>query len=106
MNKNMLGFKFLRHPIAISLGTSYIYSGEVFYVMNKEDIVSSKIYPRVIPKYTIAGRKVSVKSMNSFTPNYQLYWYFNDKSDAEFLKRWMEMKGISGLKMREMMSRF
>ncbi len=77
-------FKFLSNHIAIAHDGGYIFAGEVFYTMNKEEIVG--ISGEIIPKYIIIHRYVSRKYMNMFKPDYDKLWYFRSKNNAEYLK--------------------
>lgn len=82
----MKPFKFLTNPIAYStFGNIPIYTGEVFYTMNKQVITS--ISGEILPKYIIIHRYVSKKFENGFRPDYDKLYYFKTRESAEFYKR-------------------
>jgi hypothetical protein len=82
----MRPFKFLKCPLAIAHDGGYIYSGEVFYTMNKEDRLPIKPGRSIIPKYTIVRRTISKKYQKVFKPDYEGLWYFKSKLAAEWLR--------------------
>lgn len=82
-----LPFKFLRRPIIKAHDGGYIYAGEVFYSMNKEEFPSIKP-GKMIPKYTIIRR--CVRYLSIFKPDYEALWYFRSEMNAEYLKRLWE----------------
>ncbi len=89
----MKPFKFLTNPIAYgTFGNLPIYAGEVFYTMNKEEIMS--VSGEVLPKYIIVHRYVSKKFEDRFKPDYDKLFYFKTRESAEFyqqrLKHWDE----------------
>ena len=91
----MKPFKFLNCPIATSHDGGYIYAGEVFYTMNKEEFPS--ITGRPIPKYTIVRRMVTKNFEEIFKPDYNKLWYFRSESNAEYLKdiwEWQDKQNI------------
>ena len=77
-------FKFFSSHIAIAHDGGYIYAGEEFYTMNKEEIES--ISGRILPKYIIVKRFVSKQYKDQFKPDYDKLWYFNNISNAEYLR--------------------
>ena len=64
----------------------YIYSSEVFYTMNKQEIPSVFRPGEMIPKYTIVRRCVHPAFEHVFKPDYNALWYFRSKQNAEYLK--------------------
>lgn len=82
----MKGFKFLRRPIAVAHDGGYIYPGDVFYTMNKEDIRKNGLKIWDIPKYSIVKRKIDKKHVKFFKPDYELLWYFRSFHNAKSLK--------------------
>ena len=84
----MREFKFLRNPIAKAHDGGYIYPGEYFYTMNKEEIVNYTYMGerRVTPKYKIVQRYIHPIHKDKFKPDYELLWYFRSKQNAEYLK--------------------
>lgn len=80
----MKPFKFLKNPIATAHDGGYIYAGETFYTMNKEEF--SSITGRMIPKYTIVRRYVGNKFATVFKPDYDSLWYFRSEMNAEYLR--------------------
>jgi hypothetical protein len=98
-NRNRIGgynkmrpFKFLTNPIAYTYNNEQIWAGEIFYTMNKEEIIS--ISGEVLPKYIIIKRYVSKTHQDRFKPDYDKLFYFKSRYDAEMLKegliRWDE----------------
>lgn len=81
----MKPFKFLKCPIATAHDGGYIYAGETFYTMNKEEF-PSVVPGRMIPKYTIARRYVGKKYTTTFKPDYDTLWYFRSEQNAEYLR--------------------
>ena len=81
-------FKFLRSPIAKAHDGGYIYAGETFYTMNKEEIVRYTYMGerKVTPKYTIVNRSIPKIYESDFKPDYDELWYFRSISNAEYLK--------------------
>ena len=80
----MRPFKFLRSPIATACDGGYIYAGEHFYTMNKEEFIG--VTGRPVEKYTIVTRRVSKKFETVFKPDYDMLLYFRTKESAEFHK--------------------
>ena len=81
----MRKFKFFDNVLAYStFGNIPIYAGEVFYTMNKEEIVS--VSGRVLPKHIIVHRYVSKKFEDKFKPDYNVLYYFKTRESAEFCK--------------------
>lgn len=80
----MKPFKFLRSPIATACDGGYIYAGEHFYTMNKEEFIG--VTGRPIEKYTIVTRTVLKKYEDVFKPDYNTLLYFRTKESAEFHK--------------------
>ncbi len=85
-------FKFLRNPIAKAHDGGYIYAGEYFYTMNKEEIVRYTYMGerKVTPKYSIVTRFIPKMFETNFKPDYEELWYFRSSSNAEYLRTlWM-----------------
>lgn len=84
----MREFKFLKNPIAKAHDGGYIYAGQWFYTMNKEEIVRYTYMGerKVTPKYTIVTRFISKVHEDRFKPDYDELWYFRSKYNAEYLK--------------------
>lgn len=84
----MREFRFLKNPIAKAHDGGYIYAGETFYTMNKEDIVNYTYMGerRITFKYTIVARFVPKMYESKFKPDYDELWYFRSRSNAEYLK--------------------
>ncbi len=80
----MREFKFFSNHIAIAHDGGYIFAGEHFYTMNKEEILS--VSGEIIPKYIIVKRIISKKFKDKFKPDYKKLWYFRSQSNAEYLK--------------------
>jgi hypothetical protein len=76
-------FKFLRNPLLHTHDGHLIFVGDVFYSVNKEDIVSFK--GNIVKKYTICTRQIQTKHKDIFKPDHDLLWYFKSKSNAEWL---------------------
>ena len=76
-------FKFLQSPLLYSHEGNPIFVGDVFYSVNKEDIVSFK--GNIVKKYTICTRQIQPKHKDIFKPDHDLLWYFKSKSNAEWL---------------------
>ena len=83
----MKPFKFLRTPIIKAHDGGYIYVGEYFYSMNKEEMESVTRPGEMIPKYTIVTRCVHPIYKDVFKPDYDKLWYFRSEQNAEYLKR-------------------
>ena len=81
----MRPFKFLRNPIATAHDGGYIFAGETFFTMNKEEYPSAKP-GRMIPKYTIVRRYVAKKYATIFKPDYKTLWYFRSEYNANYLR--------------------
>jgi hypothetical protein len=86
--EEMKPFKFLHNPIAITHDGGDIYVEQLFYTMNKEEIVNYTYMGerRVTPKYTIVTRYVQRIYEDKFKPDYESLWYFRSKQNAEYLK--------------------
>lgn len=84
----MREFKFLRNPIITAHDGGYIYAGETFYTMNKEEIVRYTYMGerKVTPKYTIVNRSIPKIYESDFKPDYDDLWYFRSRLNAEYLK--------------------
>ena len=80
----MRPFKFFHNPIAKAYDGGYIYAGEHFYSMNKEEFIG--VTGRPIEKYTILRRMVLKKYEDVFKPDYNTLIYFRTKESAEFHK--------------------
>ncbi len=80
----MKSFTFLRHALAHTPTKEPIFAGEVFYTMNKEEIVS--VSGTILPKYIIIRRYVSKKFEYKFKPDYDKLLYFKTRESAEFYK--------------------
>lgn len=83
----MRDFKFFTQQkvIAIAHDGGYIYAGEYFYVMYKEDLISLTTTD-ISPKYTISRRIYD----STYQPNYDVFWYFQSRHNAEYLRNiWM-----------------
>jgi hypothetical protein len=80
----MKPFKFLTNPIAYTINKEPIYAGEVFFTMNKEEIVA--ISGAILPKYIIIHRYVSKTHQYKFNPDYDKLLYFKTRESAEFYK--------------------
>ena len=77
-------FKFFARHIAIAHDGGYIFAGEHFYTMNKEEL--PLITGEIAPKYHIKPRWVHPKYKKQFKPDYDKFWYFRSESDAVFLR--------------------
>jgi hypothetical protein len=77
-------FKFLRCPLTETHDGGLIYAGDIFYTMNKVEIVS--VSGRIIPKYVIVRRCIPKKFQEKFKPDHEVLWYFRSRSNAEWLK--------------------
>ena len=89
-------FKFLRSPIIKAHDGGYIYPGEYFYSMNKEEIVKYTYTGerKVTFKYTIVTRCIHPIYKDRFKPDYEVLWYFRSKHNAEYLRGiWMKQDG-------------
>lgn len=84
----MKPFKFLHNPIATAHDGGEIYVEQLFYTMNKEEIVNYTYMGerRVTPKYTIVRRFVPRIYEDKFKPDYETLWYFKSKQNAEYLR--------------------
>jgi hypothetical protein len=84
----MRTFKFLRNPLLDTHDGGYIFPGEYFYSMNKEEIVryTNTGERKVTPKYTIVQRCIHPIYKDVFKPDHEVLWYFRSKSNAEWLK--------------------
>lgn len=81
----MKPFKFFqKKPLLEAHDGGYIYAGELFYTMNKEEYMG--VSGRMIEKYTIVRRYVAKKNENIFKPDNKLLWYFKSKKNAEYLR--------------------
>ena len=78
----MRPFKFLKCPIATACDGGYIYAGQTFFTMNKEEFLG--VSGRIIPKYTIVRRYVGKKYITTFKPDYNTLLYFRTMGSAEF----------------------
>lgn len=90
----MKPFKFLRSPIINAHDGGYIYAGEYFYSMNKEEMESVIRPGEMIPKYTIVRRRVDPIYKDVFKPDYDKLWYFKSERNADYLKRIWENQDI------------
>jgi hypothetical protein len=78
----MKPFKFFSRHIAIAHDGGFIFAGEHFYTMNKEERQSLVNPNSIIPKYHIMPRWVHPKNKDKFKPDYEKLWYFNCLSNA------------------------
>lgn len=86
-------FKFFQSkPLIVDYEGECIYDGEVFYSMNKRDLLTyTRSEPVVLqPKYTIVRRTVSKEYQNKFEPNHNSEWYFKTREVAEYYKTMWE----------------
>ena len=80
-------FKFFHNPIAYTtFGNIPIHSGEIYFIMNKEEYASVIRPERIVPKYKIVKRRVSKKSEDVFKPDYDKFFYYKTRESAEFHK--------------------
>jgi hypothetical protein len=79
----MKPFKFLTNPLLYTHDGHSVFVGDIFYSVNKEDIISFK--GNVVPKYTISTRQIQLKHKDIFKPDHDLLWYFKSRSNAEWL---------------------
>ena len=77
-------FKFFARHIAIAHDGGYIFAGEYFYTMNKEEF--QLVTGEMAPKYHIIPRWVHPTNKDSFKPCYDKFWYFNSESNAVYLR--------------------
>ena len=81
----MKSFKFFNNVLAYStFGNIPIYAGEIFYTMNKEEMVA--VLGEILPKHIIIHRYVSKKFEHKFKPDYNVLYYFKTRESAEFYK--------------------
>ncbi len=78
----MRPFKFLNYAIVKAHDGGDIFAGDIFYTVNKEDIVTPR---KTTPKYTIVQRTIHESDKKKFKPDHNLLWYFRSKSNAEYL---------------------
>ena len=79
----MKSFKFLVNPLLTTHDGGDGYCGEIFYTMNKEDIV---LPGKTTPKYTIVRRCIHPVYKDKFKPDHDTLWYFRSKINAEYLR--------------------
>jgi len=76
-------FKFLESPLLYSHEGTPIFVGDIFYSVNKKDIVSFK--GNICKKYSIVTRQIQSIHKDIFKPDHDVLWYFRSKSNAEWL---------------------
>jgi len=76
-------FKFLLSPLLYSHEGTPIFANDVFYSVNKEDIVSFK--GNIVKKYSIVMRQIQPIHEDIFKPDHDVLWYFRSKSNAEWM---------------------
>ena len=77
----MTQFKFLNTYLVKTEDGHYIQTGEWFYSVNKEIIISPRSKKK-IPKYTIVSRYIPHKFKHIFKPDHNILWYFKERVNA------------------------
>ena len=79
----MKDFKFFRTPLLTTHDGGDVYCGEIFYSMNKVDIILPR---KTTPKYSIVMRCIHPIYKDKFKPDYNVLWYFRSKINAERIR--------------------
>jgi hypothetical protein len=80
----MKPFKFLNYTLLKTEDGVNIHANEVFYSVNKEDIVRPR---KTIKKYTIVERTIPEDLKHIFKPDNEVLWYFKSKDAARIFIR-------------------